>query len=484
MSKRVVTFGEIMLRLATPEYLRFSQTSSLTATFGGGEANVAVSLANYGIKVDFVSRLPLNDIATSCVMNLRKYGVGTDHLIYGGERLGIYFLETGAVARPSKVIYDRAHSSIAEIQPGMIDWRKIFKGADWFHWTGITPAISQGAADACLEAIQIANEMGVTVSTDLNFRKNLWKYGKSASEVMPKLVAGCDVIEPINCKNLLFSDFSTSYQRMWCIHPTYCENIHFKDLTIRSTGGNGDGIDVDSCKHVLIERCDIETGDDCIAIKSGRGMEANMLMRTTEDVYIRNCRLSDSIYACIGIGSETSGGIRGVRIENCRFENTRTHAIYIKSRPGRGAFIEDISAEGLDVSGMQGGFLRFNLMGSGLQDQVPVPGLQGIPTVKNFSFKNVRVRDVKDLVDGTSVHPDKPLEGLVLENISGEALWGIRLANVRKAVLRNINVNIREGDALSIYNVQGKGLGKAIEMGFPHKIEAAIAEPDPPYVLK
>lgn len=194
MSKRVVTFGEIMLRLATPEYLRFSQTSSLTATFGGGEANVAVSLANYGIKVDFVSRLPLNDMATSCVMNLRKYGVGTDHLIYGGERLGIYFLETGAVARPSKVIYDRAHSSIAEIQPGMIDWRKIFKGADWFHWTGITPAISQGAADACLEAIQIANEMGVTVSTDLNFRKNLWKYGKSASEVMPKLVAGCDVI--------------------------------------------------------------------------------------------------------------------------------------------------------------------------------------------------------------------------------------------------------------------------------------------------
>ncbi len=194
MSKRVVTFGEIMLRLATPEYLRFSQTSSLTATFGGGEANVAVSLANYGIKVDFVSRLPLNDMAASCVMNLRKYGVGTDHLIYGGERLGIYFLETGAVARPSKVIYDRAHSSIAEIQPGMIDWRKIFKGADWFHWTGITPAISQGAADACLEAIQIANEMGVTVSTDLNFRKNLWKYGKSASEVMPKLVAGCDVI--------------------------------------------------------------------------------------------------------------------------------------------------------------------------------------------------------------------------------------------------------------------------------------------------
>lgn len=292
------------------------------------------------------------------------------------------------------------------------------------------------------------------------------------------------LIEPINCNNLLFSDFSTSYKSMWCIHPTYCENIHFKDLIIRSTGGNGDGIDVDSCKHVLIEGCDIETGDDCIAIKSGRGMEANVLMRTTEDVYIRNCRLSDSIFACIGIGSETSGGIRGVRIEHCRFEKTRTHAIYIKSRPGRGAFIEDISAEDLDVSGMQGGFLRFNLMGSGLQDQVPVPGLDGIPTVKNFSFKNVRVKDVKDLVEGTSIHPDKPLKGLVLEQISGEANWGIRLANVRNAVLRDINVNIREGDVLSIHNVQGKGLEKATNMGFPHKIEAAIPEPDPPYVLK
>ncbi|MCK9301176.1 MAG: sugar kinase, partial [Bacteroidales bacterium] len=168
MSKRVVTFGEIMLRLASPDYLRFNQTTSLNASFGGGEANVAVSLANYGIKVDFVSRLPQNDIAASCVMNLRKHGVGTEHLIYGGERLGIYFLETGAVARPSKVVYDRAHSSVAEIKPGMIDWEKVLQGADWFHWTGITPAISEGAAQVCLEAIKACNKMGITVSTDLN----------------------------------------------------------------------------------------------------------------------------------------------------------------------------------------------------------------------------------------------------------------------------------------------------------------------------
>ena len=194
MDKKVITFGEIMLRLATPDYLRFCQSDKLNATFGGGEANVAVSLANYGIATEFVTRLPKNDIARACVMDLRKYGVGTSHIVYGGDRLGIYFLETGAVARASKVVYDRAHSAISEIQPGMVNWEEVFKDASWFHWTGITPAISQGAADACLEAIQVANRMGIPVSCDLNYRKNLWKYGKMASEVMPELVAGCDVI--------------------------------------------------------------------------------------------------------------------------------------------------------------------------------------------------------------------------------------------------------------------------------------------------
>jgi 2-dehydro-3-deoxygluconokinase len=194
MKKKVVTFGEIMLRLATPGYLRFSQSNELTATFGGGEANVAVSLANYGIPVDFVTRLPKNDIGRACMMDLRKHGVGTDKIVWGGERLGIYFLETGAVSRGSKVVYDRAHSAVSEIEPGMIDWDKFLKDATWFHWTGITPAISQNAADVCLEAIKKANELGVTVSCDLNYRKNLWKYGKTAGEVMPELVAGTDVV--------------------------------------------------------------------------------------------------------------------------------------------------------------------------------------------------------------------------------------------------------------------------------------------------
>lgn len=194
MKNKVVTFGEIMLRLATPAYLRFTQTDEYTATFGGGEANVAVSLTNYGIPVDFITRLPENDIAKACVMELRKYGVGTSGIVYGGERMGIYFLETGAVARASKVIYDRAHSAVADIRPGMVDWNKAFEGATWFHWTGITPALSQGAADVCMEAIKAARQLGMTVSCDLNYRKNLWKYGKKASEVMPELVEECDII--------------------------------------------------------------------------------------------------------------------------------------------------------------------------------------------------------------------------------------------------------------------------------------------------
>lgn len=193
MSK-VVTFGEIMLRLATPEHLRFRQARSFNATFGGGEANVAVSLANYGIDVDYVTRLPQNDLGAACAAELRSFGVGTSNIVYGGERLGIYYLETGAVARPSKVVYDRAHSSAATVERGMIDWEQVLAGADWFHWTGITPAISASAAKVCLDACRVANRLGVKVSCDLNYRKNLWKYGKTAAEVMPALVECCDVI--------------------------------------------------------------------------------------------------------------------------------------------------------------------------------------------------------------------------------------------------------------------------------------------------
>lgn len=192
--KKVVTFGEIMLRLSPPGFLRFSQTNSFDVVYGGGESNVAVSLANYGVPVEFVTRLPKNDIGECALMEMRKRNVGTEHIIYGGNRLGVYFLETGAVSRGSKVVYDRAYSAIAEIEVGMIDWKSVFEGVEWFHWTGITPAISQGAADACLEAVKVASEMGVTVSTDLNYRAKLWNYGGDREAIMTELTSYCDIV--------------------------------------------------------------------------------------------------------------------------------------------------------------------------------------------------------------------------------------------------------------------------------------------------
>lgn len=193
MKEKIVTFGEIMLRLSTPNYLRFTQANSYDAIFGGGEANVAVSLANYGFPVEFVTKLPKNDMGKACIQFIRKFGVNTEKIIRGGERIGIYFLETGASARPSKVIYDRAHSAISTARPEEFDWDVIFKGVSWFHWTGITPAISQNLADICLEALKTAKEKDIIVSCDLNYRSKLWKYGKEPIDIMPELVKYCDV---------------------------------------------------------------------------------------------------------------------------------------------------------------------------------------------------------------------------------------------------------------------------------------------------
>jgi 2-dehydro-3-deoxygluconokinase len=194
MKNKVVTFGEIMLRLATPGYLRFAQTTEFEATFGGGEANVAVSLANYGIPASFASSLPKNDIGEYAISVLRSFNVDTSLINRSGDRVGIYYLESGAVSRGSKVIYDRANSSFAKLKKGSIDWDKAFEGATWFHWTGITPAVSEGAAEVCLEACEAAAKKGITISTDLNFRNKLWKWGKSAGEVMEKLVQHCEII--------------------------------------------------------------------------------------------------------------------------------------------------------------------------------------------------------------------------------------------------------------------------------------------------
>ena len=190
---KYLTFGEIMLRLKSPGHERFFQSPMLEATFGGGEANVAVSLANYGEDVGFLSVLPKNAIGDECIKELRRFGVDTSRVVRGGERLGIYFLETGANQRPSKVVYDRAYSAIAMAKPGDIDWEKTFAGVEWFHITGITPAISESAMELSLESVKEAKKRGITVSCDLNYRKNLWKYGKKASEVMRELAKYVDV---------------------------------------------------------------------------------------------------------------------------------------------------------------------------------------------------------------------------------------------------------------------------------------------------
>ena len=190
---KVLTFGEIMLRLKAPGHERFFQSPSLEATFGGGEANVAVSLANYGMDAAFLTVLPKNDIAEACIRELRYFGVDTSRILRGEGRMGIYYLEGGANQLPSKVVYDRAYSAIALAKPGDIDWDKAFDGVDWFHITGITPAISETAMELSLESVAEAKKRGITVSCDLNYRKNLWKYGKAASEVMNKLAESVDV---------------------------------------------------------------------------------------------------------------------------------------------------------------------------------------------------------------------------------------------------------------------------------------------------
>jgi polygalacturonase len=290
------------------------------------------------------------------------------------------------------------------------------------------------------------------------------------------------LIEPIGCTDIRLEDFSTDYRLMWSIHPTYCENISIRNLTIRSTGGNGDGIDIDSCKHVRIDGCDIATGDDCISIKSGRGSEAYALLKTSEDIHITNCTFADSIFACIGIGSETSGGIRNVRIEHCKFTRAQTFALYIKSRPGRGAFIEDIVADDLDVSGVRGGFLRFNILASGIQDQDPVPGDEGIPTIKNFRFSNIRVTDSPILVDGVGIHSNKPLDGFALINVTGTCAKGISLANIKNAEVRDVKVTGYSGPLVGIHNVTGRGLDGAATIDGP-KVPDPVPPPAKPYQL-
>lgn len=291
------------------------------------------------------------------------------------------------------------------------------------------------------------------------------------------------LIEPVNCKVVLFDGFSTFYDRMWNLHPTYCDDFTARNLTIRTSQKGRDGIDVDSCRRVRIENCDIATGDDCIALKSGRGMEGVLIGRPTEDVFITGCTFSDFHWACIGIGSEMSGGVRRVRIENCKFTYAKTHAIYIKGQVGRGGYVEDIDVRNIDVTGAQLGFLRFNFLTSGRNDENQAPGVAGVPHIANFRFRHVRVHDLPQLVEGWEIHPVRPLEGLVLENISGSCKTGLKLAHIKGAHLSGIRLDGLTGPLLSTLDVKGTGLAGAVPLPAPDVLPL-VSEPATPYQLR
>ncbi len=193
-NSRVITFGEVMMRLSPPGHAKFPQATYLELAYGGGEANVAISLAYLGLSAAHVTRFPDNLLGRSATQFLRHHWLDSSCVIYGDDLMGKYFLEKGAVHRSSQVIYEREGSAFAKIQPGMLDWESILKDAHWFHWTGITPAVSEGAALCCADAIETANRLGITVSTDMHSRRSLWNYGKTLQEVMPALVEGCDVV--------------------------------------------------------------------------------------------------------------------------------------------------------------------------------------------------------------------------------------------------------------------------------------------------
>jgi 2-dehydro-3-deoxygluconokinase len=217
--EKVITLGDVMIRLTAPGFERFMQADEFKVSYVGSEANVAANLSNCGIPSAFVTRFPNHDLGQAAAQSLIKYGVDTSHIVYGEGRLGAYYLENGAMQRSSRIIYDRFDSAFANIETGMIDWDEILKDALWFHWSGITPAISQGAADVCKEAILAARKYAVTVSGDINYRRNLWQYGKTVGEVMPELIELTDIIvggqvDIENCLNISSKSFEDACKKV------------------------------------------------------------------------------------------------------------------------------------------------------------------------------------------------------------------------------------------------------------------------------
>lgn len=282
-------------------------------------------------------------------------------------------------------------------------------------------------------------------------------YGPPISISRLRNPRGPVLIELTGCTNALLENFTTQYQQLWSIHLLFCHNLTARGLTIRTVATNGDGIDVDSCNGVTIDHCDINTGDDCISLKSGRGLAAQGLNRPTENVLIRDCRLNSSIYAALGLGTEMSGGVRNIKIQNCIISG-RQNAIFIKSRDGRGGYMENISGENITVL-KSPTFIGIDLLKKGIQASDPVPGdVQKWARVQNISFKNVRVQDVAELVAGTNVPEERPVDGFVLSNITGTCSRAISLANMTNVKLSQIQVTGFDGPLVNTRNVKGAGL--------------------------
>ncbi|WP_310379981.1 sugar kinase [Flavobacterium sp.] len=279
MSKRIVTFGEILLRLSPPNHLRITQTNSLEMYFGGAEANVAASLSKFGYRNQFVTAIPPNELGESALSMLRSFGVEPLAKIQG-TRLGVYYFEHGASERPGKVIYDRENSSFSTLKKGMIDWTSLFDGADWFHWSGITPSLSLELAAICEEALLVATKMGLTISADLNYRPTLWNYGKKPNEIMPNLIQHCDVliggsdeseiVLGINLKEekdeeLIFKSWNTVFPKLKIIASTKRFNANASSNSVSASIWNGSEILSSKSYHIshIIDR--IGAGDAFMA---------------------------------------------------------------------------------------------------------------------------------------------------------------------------------------------------------------------------
>ncbi len=271
---------------------------------------------------------------------------------------------------------------------------------------------------------------------------------------------GPALIELANSTNVVLNGFTTQYQQLWSIHLLFCRSVTARNLTIRSVNVNGDGIDVDSCQDVLIDHCNIDTGDDAIALKSGRGMEAVRIGRPTQNVLIKDCTLASTLFAGLAIGSEMSGGIRDVRVKNCLISG-RQNGIFIKSREGRGGFIEDVVGKNLTINNSPT-FLTIRLLRTGLQASEPVPGaVEKWARVHNISFRDIKVNNVEQLVDAQDISPERPVDGLALDNVTGTCGKGISLANVINVKFAGVNVSGFQGPLLTTNNVQGVGLNNA-----------------------